>query len=103
MTVISNSDVEKVLGAISEKGYFATKISTVGQFLVDGHTGVLVGCDDEKVPALYEILKENVTKRTVQTPGVKNTLSGSLLNQAVDVEVGGAVAFTINVDDFHKF
>ena len=103
MTIISNSDVEKVMDAVSNAGYFATKISTTGQFLVDGHTAVLIGCDDEKVPTLYEILKNNVTKRTVHTPGVKSTISGSLLNQAVDVEVGGAVAFTMNIDDFQKF
>ena len=103
MTIISNSDVERVMDSLSNAGYSATKISTTGQFLVDGNSAVLIGCDDEKVPRLYEILKTNVTKRKVQSPGVKSTISGSLLNQAVDVEVGGAVAFTLNVDDFQKF
>ena len=44
-----------------------------------------------------------ITKRVVKTPGVTSTVSGSLLNQAVDVEEYGAVAFTINVEDFNKF
>ena len=47
--------------------------------------------------------KANITKRVVKTPGVTSTVSGSLLNQAVDVEEYGAVAFTINVEDFNKF
>lgn len=103
MTIVSNSDTENVLAAIAKNGYFATKVSTTGQFLVDGHTAILIGCADEKVENLYEILKNNVTKRVVKTPGVTSTISGSLLNQAVDVEEYGAVAFTINVEDFQKF
>lgn len=103
MAIISNSDIDKVMGAVSGSGFFATKISTTGQFLVDGHTAVLIACENDKVPELYDLLKNNVTKRTVKTPGVKSTLNGSLLNQAVDVEVGGAVAFTIDINDFQKF
>ena len=102
MTIISNSDVEKVLDAVSKNGYQSTKISTAGQFLVDGHTTFFTVTDDEKVERLYEIIKESVTKRKIKTPGVTSTISGSLLNQAVDVEEYGAVAFTINVEDFRK-
>ena len=103
MTIVSNNDAEKVMGAVAANGYFATRISTTGQFLVNGHTAILIGCDDEKVEKLYDILKNNVTKRQVKTSGVKSTVTGSLLNQAVDVEENGAVAFTMNIDDFQKF
>ena len=103
MTIISNSDVEKVLSAVAQNGYFATKISTTGQFLVDGHTAILIGCEEERVEKLYTILRENVKKRVVKTPGVKSTLTGSLLNQEIDVEEYGAVAFTLDVENFQKF
>ena len=103
MTIVSNSDVEKVMDAVAQNGYFATKISTTGQFLVDGHTAILIGCEDEKVERLYEILKGSVKKRVVKTPGVKSTLTGSLLNQEIDVEEYGAVAFTMDIENFRKF
>ncbi|MBQ8077674.1 MAG: cyclic-di-AMP receptor [Eubacterium sp.] len=103
MTIISNSDVDKVLAVAAREGYSATKIATTGQFLVDCHTAVIVGCDDDKVEKFYSILKDNVKKRTVKTCGVKSTLSGSFLKQEIDVEEHGAVAFTLDVEDFHKF
>ena len=103
MTIVSNADTDKVVEALAKNGFFATKISTKGQFLVDGHTTILIGCEDEKVEQLYEILKSSVTKRVVKTPGVTNTVDGSLLNKAVDVEEYGAVAFTLDVDNFQKF
>lgn len=103
ITVISNSDVEKVMNEIGKNGYSATKISTTGQFLVEGHTAILIVCDDEKAERLYEVLKSSVSKRFVRTPGVTSTIHGSLLNQSVDVEEGGGIAFTVNVEEFQKF
>lgn len=103
MTIISNKDVEKVLDTVVKNGYFATKISTTGQFLVDGHTAILIGCKDDQVDKLYELLKQSVTKRVVKSSGVTSTITGSLLKQAVDVEEYGGVAFTIDVEDFKKF
>ena len=103
MTIVSNSDTEKVMDAVAQNGYFATKISTSGQFLRDGHTAILIGCEDEKVAKLYEVLKSNVKKRVVTSPGVKSTVSGSLLNQEIDVEEYGAVAFTMDIENFQKF
>lgn len=103
MTIISNNDTERVMTAVADNGYFATRISTTGQFLIDGHTAILIACADERVEKLYEVLKNNVTKRTIKSSGVTSTLHGSLLKQAVDVEEGGAVAFTMDIDKFEKF
>ena len=55
------------------------------------------------VQPLFELIKNNVTRRKIKTAGVTSTVDGSLLNQAVDVEENGAVAFVINVEDFKKF
>ncbi len=103
ISIISNSDVEKVMNVIGENGYSATKISTTGQFLVDGHTAILIVCDENRVEKLFEVIKESVSKRFVKTPGVTSTIHGSLLNQSVDVEEGGGIAFVVNVEDFKKF
>ena len=102
IAIISNSDSEKVISAIAQAGYSSTKISTRGQFLVDGHTTLLVGCDDEKVNALLEIMKNSATKRVVESTGVTSTIDGSLLKKAVDVEKYGIVATIINVEEFIK-
>ena len=103
ITIVSNNDAEKVLAEIARNGYFATKISTTGQFLVDGNTAILIGCDEEKVEKLYDVIRSSVTKRKIRTAGVTSTITGSLLTQAVDVEENGAVAFTLDVESFNKF
>ena len=102
IAIISNSDTENVVSAIAQNGYSSTKISTQGQFLTDGHTTLLIGCDDEKVKPLLEIMKNSATKRVVESQGVTSTISGSLLKKAVDVEKYGIVAFVINIEEFYK-
>ena len=102
IAILSNSDSEKVISAIAQNGYSSTKIATQGQFLVDGHTTLLVGCDDDKVEKLLDIMKNSATKRVVKSSGVTSTVMGSLLNQAVDVEEYGIVAFIINIEEFIK-
>lgn len=102
IAILGNNDIEKVLAATSKEGFFATKIATVGQFLKAGHTAIFVGTEEDKVEKLFELIKDNVTKRTIKTHGVTSTMEGSLLNQPIDVEEHGAVAFVINVDEFRK-
>ncbi len=103
IAIISNKDCDKVMAAIAEKKYFVTKISSKGQFLVDGNTTLMICCTDDRVEELYDVIKNNVTCRIIRTPGVTSTVDGSLLKQAVDVEEYGAVAFSVNIEDFQKF
>ncbi|HBA93398.1 MAG TPA: transcriptional regulator [Ruminococcaceae bacterium] len=103
ISIVANSDVDKVVSALGNKGFYVTKMSIRGQFLVDGNTTLLSACQDEKVPEIYDIIKKNVSKRIVKSPGVTSNVHGSLLNQSVDVEVGGATAFTVNIEDLVKF
>lgn len=102
IAIISNTDIEHVLAATSREGFFATRIATVGQFLKTGHTAIFVGTQEEKLDLLFDIIKKNVTKRTIKTHGVTSTVEGSLLKAPIDVEENGAVAFVIDVEQFIK-
>lgn len=103
IVILSNKDLSNVMSATSAEGYFATKVSTAGQFLEGGHTTILFGAEDSKVEPLFSIIEKNVSKRIVRKSGVDSTLEGSLLKKPVDVEEYGAVAFTVDVEDFRKF
>ncbi len=101
--IISNKDADKVIAAIGAAGFMSTKISSVGQFLEDGHTCIISGDKEENIEKILSIIEQNVTKRVVKSHGVSSTLSGSLLKQPVDVEENGGVAFVLDVDDYKRF
>jgi len=101
--IVSNKDISTVLSNISSQGYFATKVSTAGQFLEGGHTTLLIGVEADKVEDLFGIIEKSVTKRVVRRVGVESTIEGSLLKKPVDVEEYGAVAFVVDIEEFKKF
>ncbi|MGN0521988.1 MAG: cyclic-di-AMP receptor [Eubacterium sp.] len=103
IVIVSNKDASKLLSAVSADGYFATRVSTSGQFLEGGHTTVLMGVSEDRVDSLFSIIEKNVTKRVVRKVGVESTIEGSLLKKPVDVEEYGAVAFVVDVEEFKKF
>ncbi len=88
---------------ISNHDYFATKISTTGQFLEGGHSCIFIGVEEEKTDEVFDVLSKNVTKRIIRQHGVNSTVAGTLLKQPVDVEEYGGVAFVIDVEAFRKF
>lgn len=103
ITIVSNKDTENVLDKLSEARFSATRVSTTGLFLEGGHSCLFIGVEDSKVDEVFEVLQGAVTKRVVRQPGVKSTLQGTLLQQPVDVEEFGGVAFVIDVEEFKKF
>lgn len=103
IAIISNKDTETVLGALAKAGHSATKISTTGQFLEDGHSCLLIGVKKEIVDDVLEIVQSNVTKRIVRKHGIQSTLHGTLLRQPIDVEENGGIAFVLDVEEFKKF
>ncbi len=103
ITIVSNKDTENVLDKLSEARFSATRVSTTGLFLEGGHSCLFIGVEDSKVDEVFEVLQGAVTKRVVHQHGVKSTLQGTLLQQPVDVEEFGGVAFVIDVEEFKKF
>lgn len=103
ITIVSNKDTENVLDKLSEARFSATRVSTTGQFLEGGHTCLFIGVDDAKVDEVFDVLQGAVAKRVVRQHGVKSTLQGTLLQQPIDVEEYGGVAFVIDVEEFKKF
>lgn len=103
ITIVSNKDTETVLGNLAKSGFSATKISTTGQFLEDGHSCLFIGVKKEKTDEVMDILQKSVTKRVIRQRGIKSTLQGTLLQQPIDVEENGGVAFVLDVEEFKKF
>ena len=49
LAVIPNDDSTIATSALTKAGYFVTKLSTTGGFLMVGNTTLLIGTEDEKI------------------------------------------------------
>ena len=104
IAIVNSDDSSAVQGALTEKGYFVTKLSTTGGFLKKGNTTFFVGTNDDKVEDCISIIKAHSKKRVEKEPTVPPTEMGEFFTPImVDVLVGGATVFVLNIDQFEKF
>ena len=103
IAIVNNDDSSTVQSALTEGGFFVTKLATSGGFLKKGNTTFFVGANDDKVDGAIEIIKANAKKRVEKEPTVPPTEMGEFFTPImVDVLVGGATVFVVDVDRFEK-
>jgi uncharacterized protein YaaQ len=102
--IASDSDADKLMRKLVEQGYPATKISSTGGFLRKGNATILSGVDANEVEAVLAMVRLECHARTEHAP--VQTLpffgEGSVLQAPIEVRVGGAIVFVLNVERFEK-
>ena len=99
IAIVSNDDANKVQSELTKNGFSITKLATTGGFLMSGNTTLICGTQDEKVDKAISIIGEFSKKRTQMVPsyGV-----GMYTSFPVEVTVGGATIFVLDVERFEK-
>ena len=64
LAIVHNDDGPSVTSALTREGYFVTRLSTTGGFLLVGNTTLLIGTEDTRVERAIEILEKFCTTRT---------------------------------------
>jgi uncharacterized protein YaaQ len=101
MAIVSSDDSRDALDRLTKAGFRATVISTTGGFLREGNTTIFLGTEDQRVLQATEVLRQSCRRRT-QWVSPLPTLEGPGLemSEPIEVSVGGAVIFVMNVEQF---
>ncbi len=102
IAIVSNDDSSAVNANLNKHGFMVTKLSTTGGFLRTGNTTMLCGVEDDKVEEAIECIKEEAKKRTEIVPATASFDMNQFAAFPVEVKVGGATIFVLNVDQFIK-
>lgn len=102
IAIVSNDDTAAVTSVLTEHGYYMTKLSTTGGFLRAGNATLMMGTEDEKVPELIELIKSESSRRTEIVPATATFDINHYAAYPVEVQVGGATIFVLNVEQFIK-
>jgi uncharacterized protein YaaQ len=105
MSIVQSDDAGRLVDALTEAGYRATTISTTGGFLRQGNATVFVGTEDDRVSQVLELIQENCqTRRQFVNPLPPVMEPGEMyMPTPVDVQVGGATVFVLDVAHFEQF
>jgi uncharacterized protein YaaQ len=105
IAIVQSDDAGALTDALREKNFQSTLISSTGGFLREGNATLLIGIEDDQIDSILQVIKENCTTRTQYVNPMPPVMEpGELyMPQPVEVEVGGAVVFVLNVERFEKF
>ncbi len=104
IAVVQDEDSQKLISKLMKAGYGVTKLATTGGFLRAGNTTLLIGVDNERLENAMGII-ENVCKSRKQvatSPTPMAGATGMYVPYPVEVTVGGATVFVVNVEEFRQ-
>lgn len=105
MSIVNSDDSRALLDSLLKEGFRATFISTTGGFLRQGNATIFVGVEDEKVEEVLKIIRENChTRKQFVNPLPALVEPSELFPPShVEVEVGGATIFILDVERFERY
>ncbi len=102
--VVQNDDVKSLTRALIDEEIRVTRISSSGGFLRGGNTTLMIGIDEERLDLALSIIQDKSSRRktiTVPSAGLPYPVDAAAV--PLQVTVGGATVFILNVEDFKKY
>ncbi len=104
--IIDKKDTVRLTEELNANNIRSTRIASTGGFLNGGNTTLFSGIEEERVPELLDIVKSTCSKREayeyVYYPSTYDHFGASGNNSFIKIEVGGAVAFLIRVEQYFR-
>lgn len=102
LAIVSNDDSSNVSSSLNKANFSVTKLATTGGFLKAGNTTIIVGTEDSKVQEAIDIISSESKRRVEVVPSTASYDIGRYASFPVEVQVGGATIFIIDVEQFIK-
>ncbi len=102
LIIVASDDAERVSKALIKEKFIVTKLATTGGLLLNGNTTLLVGTDDTKVSEVASIVSNHCKSRKQPVPREVTDQYSMFSSLPVDVEVGGATIFVLEISNFYK-
>lgn len=103
--IVHDEDGPKVMEELNKTGFSVTKLCSSGGFLKAGNTTLLVGVEKDKVDTVIAIIEKQSKSRTqmLNSSVMPNGMgAGVFMPYPVEVTVGGATIFVLDVERFQK-
>lgn len=104
IAIVQDDDAGDLIDVITDEGFRVTKLATTGGFLKSGNTTLMIGVEEEKTEKVLELIEKVCRTRdqVITSPSPVAGSTGVYVPYPVEVEVGGATIFVVDVDKFLK-
>ncbi len=104
LSVVHDEDVDELTEMLGANGFSTTELASTGSFLKQGNTTLMIGAEKEKVDTVIGIVKEvcKSRKQNCTTPLMPSSATGVFVPCPMEVTIGGATIFVLDIDRFEK-
>ncbi|NMB27553.1 MAG: hypothetical protein GX987_05835 [Tissierellia bacterium] len=103
IAIVQDQDVPSLIDDLTEKEFRVTKLASTGGFLKSGNTTLLMGVEEELVKEAIKIIEDNCKTREITTSLLTVSMPGdTYIPYPLEVQVGGATLFILDVDQYIK-
>lgn len=103
VAIVQDQDMPSLIDDLTEKEFRVTKLASTGGFLKSGNTTLLIGVEDEKTDEVIKIIEDNCKTREITTSLLTVSMPGdTYIPYPLEVKVGGATLFILDVEQFVK-
>ncbi|MDI9502810.1 MAG: hypothetical protein GX291_06755 [Tissierellia bacterium] len=101
IAIVQDQDSHILMDELSERDFRMTKLASTGGFLKAGNTTILMGIDEARIPEALSIIENNCKSRDMTTSLMSVTMPGdAYIPYPVELKVGGATVFILDVESF---
>lgn len=103
IAIVQDQDILSLIDDLTEREFRVTKLASTGGFLKSGNTTLLMGVEEELVPEAVKIIEDNCKTREITTSLLTVSMPGdTYIPYPLEVQVGGATLFILDVDQYIK-
>lgn len=102
--IVHNDDGPLVSSVLTKEGFPVTKMASTGGFLMSGNTTFIMGAEDNQIDKIIDLISRYSKRRTQSVmgdAGIAPTYTGGS-GIPVEVQVGGATIFVLNIERFER-
>lgn len=102
--IVHDEDSPRLTEELNKNGFRVTRLNSSGGFLRSGNTTLMMVVDDDQLDNSLSIIRKYSSSRktSISTSISPSSISGAYIPYPVEVTIGGATVFVLNVEYFEK-
>jgi uncharacterized protein YaaQ len=102
LSIVHSDDASGLIDSLTKKNFRATRINTAGGFLKESNATILLGVEDEQVDEVLQTIQQNCQTRTQYINPLPPVMEPGefYMPYPVEVQIGGATVFVLEIDAF---
>ena len=102
LAIVNYDDSRNVMSSLMKAGFSITKLASTGGFLRAGNVTILIGLEESQLDQAIDIIRRHSHTRRQVIPTTAELGMLAAPSVPVEVSVGGATVFVLNVERFEK-